>query len=42
MLYEVITGRLILLADEFQTFIKVTQKNETDKKILTEERNNFV
>jgi len=31
-------GRLILLADEFQTFIKVTQKNETDKKILTEEK----
>lgn len=31
-------GRLILLADEFQTFIKVTQKTETDKKILTEEK----
>lgn len=31
-------GRLILLADAFQTFIKVTQKSETDNKILTEER----
>lgn len=30
-------GRLILLADEFQTFIKVTQKSETDNKILNEE-----
>ncbi|XPV70070.1 MAG: chemotaxis protein CheD [Halarcobacter sp.] len=30
-------GRLILLADDFQTFIKVTQKTETDKKILSEE-----
>ncbi len=31
-------GRLILLADEFQTFIKVTQKSETDNKILNEEK----
>ena len=31
-------GRLILLADEFQTFIKVTQKTETDSKIATEEQ----
>ncbi|MGA1931486.1 chemotaxis protein CheD [Arcobacter sp. YIC-464] len=31
-------GRLILLADEFQTFIKVTQKSETDSKIATEEQ----
>lgn len=31
-------GRLILLADTFQTFIKVTQKSETDNKILTEEK----
>lgn len=31
-------GRLILLADAFQTFIKVTQKSETDKKILNEEK----
>lgn len=31
-------GRLILLADTFQTFIKVTQKSETDKKILNEEK----
>ncbi len=30
-------GRLILLANEFQTFIKVTQKSETDNKILSEE-----
>ena len=32
-------GRLILLADEFQTFIKVTQKSETDSKIVQEEVN---
>ncbi|RXK02731.1 chemotaxis protein CheD [Arcobacter sp. CECT 8989] len=31
-------GRLILLADTFQTFIKVTQKSETDNKILKEEK----
>ncbi|AXH12326.1 chemotaxis protein CheD [Halarcobacter bivalviorum] len=31
-------GRLILLADAFQTFIKVTQKSETDNKILKEEK----
>ena len=31
-------GRLILLADSFQTFIKVTQKSETDSKILNEEK----
>lgn len=31
-------GRLILLADDFQTFIKVTQKSETDSKILKEEK----
>ncbi|WP_320034026.1 chemotaxis protein CheD [Halarcobacter sp.] len=31
-------GRLILLADDFQTFIKVTQKSETDNKILKEEK----
>jgi chemotaxis protein CheD len=31
-------GRLILLADTFQTFIKVTQKSETDNKILNEEK----
>ncbi len=31
-------GRLILLAEEFQTFIKVTQKSETDNKILNEEK----
>mgnify|MGYP005854506293 CR=1 FL=1 len=31
-------GRLILLANEFQTFIKVTQKSETDSKIATEEK----
>ncbi len=30
-------GRLILLANEFQTFIKVTQKSETDNKILSED-----
>ncbi len=31
-------GRLILLAETFQTFIKVTQKSETDNKILNEEK----
>lgn len=31
-------GRLILLADNFDTFIKVTQKSETDSKILSEEK----
>jgi len=31
-------GRLILLANEFETFIKVTQKSETDSKILQEEK----
>ncbi len=31
-------GRLILLAEAFQTFIKVTQKSETDTKILNEEK----
>ncbi|QKF82063.1 chemotaxis protein CheD [Halarcobacter ebronensis] len=31
-------GRLILLTDDFQTFIKVTQKSETDKKIFKEEK----
>lgn len=31
-------GRLILLANGFQTFIKVTQKSETDDKILKEEK----
>lgn len=31
-------GRLILLAEDFQTFIKVTQKSETDNKILKEEK----
>jgi chemotaxis protein CheD len=31
-------GRLILLTDAFQTFIKVTQKSETDNKILSEEK----
>ncbi len=31
-------GRLILLADEFQTFIKVTQKSDTDSKIAADER----
>ncbi len=30
-------GRLILLANDFETFIKVTQKSETDNKILSEE-----
>lgn len=31
-------GRLILLADNFETFIKVTQKSETDNKILSSEK----
>lgn len=31
-------GRLILLANDFETFIKVTQKSETDSKILSEEK----
>src|SRR5574344_1559141 len=31
-------GRLILLADNFETFIKVTQKSETDNKILSTEK----
>lgn len=31
-------GRLILLADDFETFIKVTQKTDTDSKIADEER----
>ncbi len=31
-------GRLILLTDDFQTFIKVTKKTETDNKILNEEK----
>jgi chemotaxis protein CheD len=31
-------GRLILLANDFETFIKVTQKTETDNKILNEEK----
>ena len=31
-------GRLILLADNFETFIKVTQKSETDSKILSNEK----
>lgn len=31
-------GRLILLADNFQTFIKVTQKSDTDSKIAAEEK----
>ena len=31
-------GRLILLAETFKTFIKVTQKSETDNKILNEEK----
>ncbi len=30
-------GRLILLTNEFETFIKVTQKSETDSKIASEE-----
>jgi len=31
-------GRLILLANEFDTFIKVTKRIETDSKIVSEER----
>ncbi len=31
-------GRLILLTNEFETFIKVTQKTETDSKIAGEEK----
>jgi chemotaxis protein CheD len=31
-------GRLILLANDFQTFIKVTQKSDTDNKIAQEEK----
>ena len=31
-------GRLILLADNFDTFIKVTQKSDTDSKILSDEK----
>ena len=31
-------GRLILLANDFETFIKVTQKSETDTKILSDEK----
>jgi len=31
-------GRLILLTNEFDTFIKVTQKSETDSKIVGEEK----
>lgn len=31
-------GRLILLADNFETFIKVTQKTETDSKIISNEK----
>lgn len=31
-------GRLILLADDFDTFIKVTQKSDTDSKILSDEK----
>lgn len=31
-------GRLILLTNEFDTFIKVTQKTETDSKIVGEEK----
>ncbi|MBL3520084.1 chemotaxis protein CheD [Aliarcobacter lanthieri] len=31
-------GRLILLANDFETFIKVTQKSETDNKILSTEK----
>lgn len=30
-------GRLILLTNDFETFIKVTSKSETDKKIINEE-----
>lgn len=31
-------GRLILLANEFETFIKVTEKSDTDAKIASEEK----
>lgn len=31
-------GRLILLADSFETFIKVTEKSATDAKIVSEEK----
>lgn len=31
-------GRLILLADDFETFIKVTEKSSTDSKILSDEK----
>ncbi|AXX92452.1 chemotaxis protein CheD [Malaciobacter molluscorum LMG 25693] len=31
-------GRLILLTNDFETFIKVTQKSDTDAKIVTEEK----
>ena len=31
-------GRLILMGESFQTFIKVTQKSDTDNKIAQEER----
>ncbi|RXK00873.1 chemotaxis protein CheD [Arcobacter sp. CECT 8986] len=31
-------GRLILLTNDFDTFIKVTQKSDTDAKIVTEEK----
>ena len=31
-------GRLILLANDFETYIKVTQKSETDSKIVSEEK----
>ena len=31
-------GRLILLANNFETFIKVTQKSETDNKIFLKEK----
>lgn len=32
-------GRLIMLANEFQTFIKVTEKSDTDAKIASDEKN---
>lgn len=32
-----VNGRLVLLANEFETFIKVTKKSETNAKIYTEE-----
>lgn len=32
-------GRLILLTGDFQTFIKVTEKSDTNAKILGEEKN---